>query len=222
MYRKRQGAVGCGRYRGDDDAVRRTLRRWQLALAQKMGLDANPLRRGSDRAEAWVRIGLIVVFLIASPLAAATLGQLTSAASARAARAQAASEHQVTAVLDHRVSKSANDPLYGSAEFAWAGARWTAPDGQQRAGQVPAPVGSSAGRHIAIWVDSAGRLVYPPIGQGQIASRVIAVVALTPALLGVVLLGVLWLTRRWLDRRRMGDWAAEWSAVEPLWTKRTH
>jgi hypothetical protein len=193
-----------------------------VALARKMGLDANPLRRGSDRAEAWVRIGLIVLFLIASPLAAAALGQLTSAASARAAQAQAASERQVTAVLDHRVSKSSNDPLYGSAEFAWAGARWTAPNGQQRAGQVPAPVGSSAGRHITIWVDSAGRLVYPPIGEGQIASRVIAVVALTPALLGLVLLGVLWVIRRWLDRRRMGEWAAEWSAVEPLWTKRTH
>jgi hypothetical protein len=193
-----------------------------VALARKMGLDANPLRRGSDRVEAWVRIGLIVLFLIASPLAAAALGQLTSAASARAAQAQAASEHQVTAVLDHRVSKSSNDPLYGSAEFAWAGARWTAPNGQQRAGQVPAPVGSSAGRHITIWVDSAGRLVYPPIGEGQIASRVIAVVALTPALLGLVLLGVLWVIRRWLDRRRMGEWAAEWSAVEPLWTKRTH
>jgi hypothetical protein len=83
-------------------------------------------------------------------------------------------------------------------------------------------VGSPAGRHIAIWVDSAGRLVYPPIGEGQIASRVIAVVALTPAILGVVLLGVLWLTRRLLDRRRLDHRASEWSAVEPLWTKRTH
>jgi hypothetical protein len=193
-----------------------------VALARRTGLDANPLRRGSDRAEAWVRIALIVLFLVASPLAAAALGQLTSDASARAARAQAANEHQVTAILSHRVSKSANDPLYGSAEFAWAGARWTAPDGQQRVGQVPAPVGSPAGRHIAIWVDSAGRLLYPPIGEGQIASRVIAVVALTPAILGVVLLGVLWLTRRLLDRRRLGHWASEWSAVEPLWTKRTH
>jgi len=193
-----------------------------VALGRKIGLDANPLRRGSDRAEAWVRITLIVVFLIGSPLAAVALGQLTSAASARAARAQAASEHQVTAVLVHRVAKSANDPLYGTAGFAWAAARWTAPDGHRRAGEVPAPVGSPAGRPVTIWVDTAGRLVYPPIGDGQIASRVIAVVALTPALLGVVLAGALWLTRRWLDRRRLGDWAAEWSAVEPLWTKRTH
>lgn len=192
-----------------------------VALARRMGLDANPLRRGSDRAEAWVRISLVVAFLVASPLAAVALGQLTSDASARAARAQAASEHQVTAVLAHRVSRSSDDPLYGSTEFAWAPARWTAPDGQQRTGEVPAPVGSRAGRHIAIWVDSAGRLVYPPIGAGQIASRVIAVVALTPAVMGLLLMAVLWLIRWLLNRRRMEHWAAEWSAVEPLWTKRT-
>ena len=83
-------------------------------------------------------------------------------------------------------------------------------------------MGSRAGRQVHIWVDEAGDLVYGPIGQGQIASRVIAVVALTQAVLAVVLLSVAWLTGRLLDRRRMARWATEWSAVEPLWTKRTH
>ncbi len=195
---------------------------WVAALARRAGLDANPLRRGSDRAEAWLRIGLVVVFLIVSPLAAIGLGQLTNAASASAARAQAASERQVTAVLLDKVARAADDPLYGATGFVWARARWTAPDGQQRTGEVPAPVGSKAGRAVTIWVDSTGQLVYPPIGESQIASRVIAVVALTPAVLGVALLIVLWLARSVLDRRRLKDWAAEWSAVEPQWTKRTH
>ena len=149
--------------------------RWVAALARRAGLDANPLRRGSDRAEAWLRIGLVVVFLIVSPLAAIGLGQLTNAASASAARAQAASERQVTAVLLDKVARAADDPLYGSTGFVWARARWTAPDGQQRTGEVPAPVGSKAGRAVTIWVDSTGQLVYPPIGESQIASRVIAV-----------------------------------------------
>jgi hypothetical protein len=48
------------------------------------------------------------------------------------------------------------------------------------------------------------------------------VIALTPAALGIVLLIVLWLAKAVLDRRRLQDWAAEWSAVEPQWTKRTH
>lgn len=203
-------------------SVTRTLKRWVAALARRMGMDANPLRRGCDRAEAWLRLGLVLVFLIASPLAAFGLGHLTNDASVRAARAEAANEHQVAAVLLHRVSHNSNDPLYSTSELAWAQARWIAPDGQRRVGEVPAAVGSRAGRRVPIWVNNAGQLVYPPIGQGQIASRVIAVVALTPAILAVILLGVGWLIRHLLDRRRLAGWATEWSAVEPLWTKRTH
>ena len=203
-------------------SVTRTLKRWVAALARRMGMDANPLRRGCDRAEAWLRLGLVLVFLIASPLAAFGLGHLTNDASVRAAHAEAANEHQVAAVLLHRVSHNSNDPLYSTSELAWAQAKWTAPDGRRRVGEVPAAVGSRAGRQVPIWVDNAGQLVYPPIGQGQIASRVIAVVALTPAILAVILLGVGWLIRRLLDRRRLAGWATEWSAVEPLWTKRTH
>jgi hypothetical protein len=202
-------------------SVTRRLARWVTALARRIGLDANPLRRGSDRAEAWVRMTLIAVFLVASPLAAIGLGQLTASSSASAARAQAASERQVTAVLLDRSPRPPADSLYGSAEFVYTRARWAAPDGQQRNGEVPAPVGSPAGRHITIWVDTAGRLAFPPIGAGQIASRVVAVVALTPALLGILLLLAMWVVRRVLDRRRLTGWAAEWSAVEPQWTKRT-
>lgn len=203
-------------------SVTRTLKRWVAALARRMGVDANPLRRGCDRAEAWLRLGLVLVFLIASPLAAFGLGHLTNDASIRAARAEAANEHQVAAVLLHRVSHNSDDPLYSTSQLAWAQARWTAPDGRRRVGEVPAAVGSRAGRTVPIWVNNIGQLVYPPIGQGQIASRVIAVVALTPAILAVILLGVGWLIRRLLDRRRIAGWATEWSAVEPLWTKRTH
>ena len=203
-------------------SVTRTLKRSVAALARRMGLDANPLRRGCDRTEAWVRLGLVLVFLIASPLAAMGLGHLTNDASLRAARAQAATEHQVPAILLHKVSRNSNDPLYAASQLAWARARWTAPDGRQRVDEVPAPVGSRAGYQELIWVDDAGQLAYPPIGEGQIASRVIAVVALTPAILAVLLLGVGWVIRRLLDRRRMTSWASEWSAVEPLWTKRTH
>src|SRR5260370_23639139 len=39
-------------------------------LARALGLDRNPLRRATDRAEAWIRVGLLAVFLIAGPMAA--------------------------------------------------------------------------------------------------------------------------------------------------------
>ena len=134
-------------------SVTRTLKRWGAALARRMGLDANPLRRGCDRAEAWVRLGLVLVFLIASPLAAIGLGHLTNDASVRAARAEAAAEFHIPAVLLHKVSRNSDDPLYATSELAWARARWTAPDGRQRVGEVPAAVGSRAGRPVMIWVN---------------------------------------------------------------------
>ena len=43
-------------------------------LARALGLDRNPLRRATDRAEAWIRIGLLAVFLIAGPMAALGAG----------------------------------------------------------------------------------------------------------------------------------------------------
>jgi hypothetical protein len=203
-------------------SVTRTLKRWVAAFAGRMGIDANPLRRGCDRAEAWVRLGLVLAFLIASPLAAIGLGHLTNEASVRAAQIEAANEQQVIAVLLHRASRNSNDPLYSASNLAWTQARWTAPNGRPHTGQVPALEGTRAGSSVRIWVNDTGQLTYPPIGQGQIASRVIAVVALTPAILAVILLGVGWVIRRLVDRRRLASWAAEWSAVEPQWTKRTH
>ena len=64
--------------------------------------------------------------------------------------------------------------------------------------------------------------MYPPIGQAQIASRVVAVVTLTPVVLALLLAAGLWLIRRIADRRRLAGWAADWLAVEPQWTKRLH
>ena len=43
-------------------------------LARALGLDRNPLRRATDRAEAWIRVGLLAVFLIAGPMAALGAG----------------------------------------------------------------------------------------------------------------------------------------------------
>ena len=48
-------------------------------LIRALGLDGNPIRRATDRAEAWIRAGLLVVFLIAGPIAAVIVGQWTAA-----------------------------------------------------------------------------------------------------------------------------------------------
>jgi hypothetical protein len=52
--------------------------RLTVRLARGLGLDSNPLRRGSDRAEAWIRAGLVVVFLIGAPTAGVAAGLWTA------------------------------------------------------------------------------------------------------------------------------------------------
>ena len=80
-------------------------------LARALGLDRNPLRRASDRAEAWIRIGLLVVFLIAGPIAALGVG-----GSAYHAGITAASEQAAPGV---RVSATAPRPALGPGYRYW-------------------------------------------------------------------------------------------------------
>src|ERR1700722_2059355 len=64
-------------------------------LARALGLDRNPLRRATDRAEAWIRAGLLGVFLIAGPIAALDAGHWAYHAGSAAARGPAAPAHRV-------------------------------------------------------------------------------------------------------------------------------
>lgn len=72
-------------------------RRTGPRLARVLGFDGNPLRRASDRAEGWIRVGLLAVFLVAGPWAA--LGAGHWAYHAGMARMHAAQAHGVTAVV---------------------------------------------------------------------------------------------------------------------------
>ena len=98
-----------------------------------------------------MRLGLVVVFLVASPLAAIGLGHLTNDASIRAARAQAASEHWIPAVLLERVSRNPDDLLARTTQLAWTAGQ------VDRAGRAAAPgrgprgsgqPGGQAGAHL--------------------------------------------------------------------------
>jgi len=71
--------------------------RGSTRLARALGLDGNPLRRASDRAEAWIRIGLLAVFLIAGPMVALGTGGWAYHAEITAAPVQAAPAHHVKA-----------------------------------------------------------------------------------------------------------------------------
>jgi hypothetical protein len=83
-------------------------------LARIFGLDGNPLRRASHRAEIWIRVGLLAVFLLAGPLVALGAGHWAYHAGSTGFWAPAAQTH--LAALHPGRSDGGGKP------WVWAGA----------------------------------------------------------------------------------------------------
>jgi len=180
-------------------------------------LDRNPLRRRSDRAETVVLGALLAVFLAAAPFAAHAAGSWGYASAARTAQAQRASLHQVTATLMRPKSVLSG---YGSPSGFVVDARWRAPDGRVRAGELYVTADVAASHSTRIWVDRAGRLTGPPLTRDQLSGRAELAAGVAVGCLAAVLITAAWLARRSLDRRRLAAWDADWLANGPRWTRR--
>lgn len=185
-------------------------------LTRRLWPDRNPLRRTVDRVEAAIVAGLLAVFLAGVPLAAWVAARHTAVASARAERA-GANLRQVPAVLLRQAPPS-TQPLARESMMSLVPARWTAPDGTPRAGEVYAPGGAAAGTTVMVWTDQAGTLEGAP-PQPLAAAVKEALAALTAAVLvGLVVAAGGYLARRALDRRRLDAWDVEWARTGPQWT----
>ena len=184
---------------------------WLGRLARGLRLDRNPLRRGSDRAETAMLGVLLAAFLAGAPFAAHAAGSWTYATSIREAQVQQATLRQVPATLLQAAPSNISNE---------ANARWKAPDGQVRTGQIFAPSGAPAGSTVMVWVNQAGQLTDAPLQRSQVTGRADMARALVVAALAAVL-GIVGLVGRWaLDRRRLTAWDAEWLATEPRWSPR--
>jgi hypothetical protein len=185
-----------------------------------LGFERNPLRRRTDRIEAAIRLVMIVLFLVAVPIAVIAAGRLADHLALRQAHAQQATEHQVTAVLLRQAQATGVPDPYTSIQLTYVLGRWQPPGQQSRSGQVLAPVGAPAGSTVTVWIDRSGALASPPPDHRDIAGDV-AIAAVAAGLLAcVLLLGSTALARRALDRRRLAAWGAEWRATGPLWSGR--
>jgi hypothetical protein len=103
-----------------------------VRLARALGLDRNPLRRATDRAEAWIRVGLLGIFLIAGPMAALAAGHWAYHAGITVARVPAAPPQHVKPADVRQAPATTDLPTSGPGGRAWAGARGenTAPSGR--------------------------------------------------------------------------------------------
>jgi len=188
--------------------------RWCVRAVRGLLPDGNPLRRGSDRVEAYLLAGLFAAAVAGAPFAAHAAGQAAYDGALHAEQVQLAARHQVRAVLTQAAGSAA-----GLSSYVPVQATWTSVTGVRHAGDVLALPGSPKGSAVTVWTDGAGNLTSPPLQPSQVAGQ--ADLATLGALGGVT---ALWLcatatVRYAVTRRRMAAWAADWEVTARKWNR---
>ncbi|MFI7413429.1 hypothetical protein ACIBU0_32615 [Streptomyces sp. NPDC049627] len=175
----------------------------------------NPLRRTSDRFECWFGRFLTLVFVLALPVVALSVGWTAYESSMRTVHAQEAARHEVAARL-------ASKPE-GDAEGAKqpAQVRWTDRDGTVRTATTLVEVSTPEGATVRVWVDRDGGLTGPPMNALNATTTGWFVGGMAALGVATAAWGARVGMHRLLDRRRYARWDAEWDVVEPQWSGRS-
>ncbi|MFF3213280.1 hypothetical protein ACFYYB_21720 [Streptomyces sp. NPDC002886] len=184
----------------------------------------NPLRRQTDLFEAWVAFAALVCVLLVAPAIGCAAGLRVDGTLQRAVREQREERHLVPAV----VVRPTPDPLLGAATEPAAQrqapqrtqivASWTAPDGSNHQGTVPAAEEPPhPGDRFRIWTDTHGRLVGQPLDPSSASFH--AGAAGLAAALGIAALveTLRRLVVRRLMHRRYIRLDRAWAAAGPDW-----
>lgn len=194
------------------------IRRRPGRLARRLGLDANPLRRRTDKIAVWLGFQFLVVTLVVVPLC--SIAAFTWAGRAAAAEQQAEHSWRVVPAVLLRAAPAPDSFAGGVFGYSWVPARWKAPDGQARSGDIPVVVGLSAGRSVPMWVTANGTPTDAPLTHRAVLARAATAAAVAAVLLLAVLACIALIGRWLLERRRLTDWELAWAIVGPQWTKR--
>ncbi|MDT0309778.1 hypothetical protein RM780_22880 [Streptomyces sp. DSM 44917] len=174
----------------------------------------NPLRRRSDRAEAWLGVATVVVLAVGAPAAGAATGAGVSSALLRSAEGVS----PATAVLEESLPvPDGGGP--GGARYL-AEVRWTGPDGEARSGEAWVGAGAEPGGSVPVWVDADGELRDPPLTPAAAYTAGALLGGSAAAGVCLVALGVRGGACARLDAGRARRWEREWARVAPQWSPR--
>ncbi|MFH8976669.1 hypothetical protein [Streptomyces sp. NPDC017890] len=180
----------------------------------------NPLRRRTDRLQAWAALGILLAVLVAAPAAMFAVGDTAHRHYRGTAEHEAQTRDHRPAVLVHDAPRH---PEPGSDEAKKTRypvkVRFTGPDGRTRTGKTDVEPGLPADSTVLVWVDRAEKITGPPLTAQQIHSRTMGWALL--AFLGVALTGLAahGVTGLLLRRRNLAGWDAAWAATAPRWTR---
>jgi hypothetical protein len=190
--------------------------RWLVGfgrLVRGLWPDRNPLRRRSDRTEAAVVALLLAGLLVGAPAAAAAAGSWTYGLGVRVQHSQQAGRHQVPATVLEAAPAAQGQQVQVDA-------RWVAPDGPTRTGQILVDAGTPAGGTVPVWTDGAGRLLGPPLRHGAIVMLAVCAGIWAVLMVCALLRGIWCRVNRSMQRRRMTAWEDDWLMTGPRWTNR--
>src|SRR5256885_2103426 len=130
-------------------------------MSRSLGLGRSPLRRPVDRVEAWVTLALLAVLLVAAPVLSAQVASRVYQHGVQLQQAQVRDHFRTRAVVLSDGADTATGTMVVRPDTAVM-ARWTAPDGTVRNGQISAPAGSSVGSAVTLWTDVSGQQIMSP------------------------------------------------------------
>lgn len=182
----------------------------------------NPLRRGTDLAEAWVALVALLLAALAAPVTGCLVGAAAQDTLQRSVRAQHQDRHLTTGTVVRELDPSVPgaDP-----EAAAAGdppvrvlAHWTAPDGAGRSGAVTTSLREPRpGDRFRMWTDRQGRVAARPLDTATATTHAaLAGIGATLVAAGLVE-GCRRLVVRRMLHRRYTRWDRAWERAGPDW-----
>ncbi|MFE2264358.1 Rv1733c family protein [Streptomyces griseosporeus] len=182
----------------------------------------NPLRRGTDLAEAWVALAALVLLVVAAPLAGVLVGGLAQDALQQSVRDQHRHRHPVTATVVRALDRTApeTDPesITGRGARSRVVADWRAPDGSSHHGPVMASLKTPRpGDHFTLWTDTHGGIVARPLDPATATTHAVLAGFGTAMLAAGLVEGGRRLIVWRMVRLRYARWDQAWDRTGPDW-----
>lgn len=190
---------------------------WLSRVIRGARLDRNLLRRGIDRLETCLLVGLFIALAAGAPFAVRAASHAAYLGALQARQQEMLTRHQVQAVLTSTVGPANG---YAQDTHVLSPAAWASATGVRQSGDIPAVPGTPKGSTVTVWADdSTGYLDGPPLTVAEAASQADAIMVGVIVATGIVSVLGAAAIRQLVNRRRMAAWESDWTATAQAWNR---